>query len=355
MGHDGTMAHDRKFRFAAQLGKAADGTARGWAEQARRAEDLGYSALLMPDHFGDQLAPVPALAAAAAATTTLRVGALVFGNDYRHPCVLAKEAATLDVLSQGRFELSLGAGWMRTDYEQAGMAYDEPPVRVDRFEEAVLVIQGLLRTEGPFSFDGTHYRVSEHTLWPRPVQQPGPPLIIGGGGKRVLSFAARHADIVSINVNLAAGTGGAETAPNATPERTREKVAWVKEAAGERFDHLELNALIGFVMITDDAAGVAEAMAPHFGIGTKDALHIPLALLGTPEEMVEELEWRRAGVRHLLLVDRGRQLGGAGVRWCRRWRAPDDRPGARSAGLARRRKGARDPFLQMVRSCPTVA
>jgi probable F420-dependent oxidoreductase len=293
MGHDGGMAHDRKFRFAAQLSKGPDGTALSWTEQARRAEDLGYATLLMPDHFGDQLAPVPALAAVAAATTTLRMGSLVFGNDYRHPFVLAKEAATLDVLSEGRFELSLGAGWMKTDYEEAGMTYDSPRVRVERFEEAVQVLQGLLRTDGPFSFDGTYYQVHEHTLLPRPVQQPGPPLIIGGGGKRVLSFAARHADIVSINVNLREGTGGAETAPNASPERTRAKVAWVKEAAGERFDELELNALIGFVMITDDRSSIIEAMAPHFGISTDDALHIPLALLGTLDEMREELQWRR--------------------------------------------------------------
>jgi probable F420-dependent oxidoreductase len=288
------MPHDRKFRFAAQLSKGPEGTALSWAEQARRAEDLGYSTLLMPDHFGDQLAPVPALAAVAAATSTLRMGSLVFGNDYRHPVVLAKEAATLDVLSEGRFELSLGAGWMKTDYEQAGMVYDSPPVRVERFEEAVQVIQGLLRTDGPFSYDGAFYRVSEHTLYPRPVQQPGPPLIIGGGGKRVLSFAARHADIVSINVNLREGTGGPETAPNASPERTREKVTWVREAAGDRFGELELNALIGFVMITDDASGIADAMAPHFGISAEDALHIPLALLGTLDDMIEELQWRRA-------------------------------------------------------------
>jgi probable F420-dependent oxidoreductase len=291
---DDPMAHDHRFRFAAQLSTTPEGTARSWADQARRAEDLGYSALLMPDHFGDQLAPVPALAAVAAATGTLRMGSLVFGNDYRHPVVLAKEAATLDVLSEGRFELSLGAGWMRTDYEQAGITYDTPKVRVERFEEAVQVIQGLLRTDGPFSFDGAYYQITEHALLPRPVQRPGPPIIIGGGGKRVLSFAARHADIVSINVNLREGTGGPETAPNASPERTREKVGWVREAAGERFDDLELNALIGFVMITDEAAGMAEAMAPHFGISPHDALHIPLALLGTLDEMAEELEWRRA-------------------------------------------------------------
>jgi probable F420-dependent oxidoreductase len=293
MGHHVSMAHDRKFRFAAQLSRGPDATAHSWADQARRAEDLGYASLLMPDHFGDQLAPVPALAAVASATTTLRMGSLVFGNDYRHPVVLAKEAATLDVLSEGRFELSLGAGWMKTDYEEAGLTYDVPRLRVERFEEAVQVLQGLLRTDGPFSFEGTHYQIRQHTLLPRPVQHPGPPLIIGGGGKRVLSFAARHADIVSINVNLRQGTGGPETAPNASPERTREKVAWVKEAAGERFDELELNALVGFVMITDDSASIAEAMAPHFGISSGDALHIPLALLGTLDEMRDELLWRR--------------------------------------------------------------
>ena len=217
------MAHDRRFRFAAQLSKAPDGTAKGWAEQARKAEDLGYSALLMPDHFGDQLAPVPALAAVAAATTTLRMGSLVFCNDYRHPFVLAKEAATLDVLSEGRLELSLGAGWMRTDYDEAGLTYDRPAVRVDRFEEAVAVINGLLRTDGPFDFHGEHYEVRSHTLSPRPVQRPGPPLIIGGGGKRVLSFAAQHADIVSINANLREGTGGVETAADMTPDRTRRR------------------------------------------------------------------------------------------------------------------------------------
>jgi probable F420-dependent oxidoreductase len=287
------MAHDRKFRFAAQLSKSPDRTASGWAEQARKAEDLGYSTLFMPDHFGEQLAPVPALAAVAAATHTLRMGALVFGNDYRHPLVLAKEAATLDVLSDGRFEMSLGAGWMKTDYEQAGMVYDPPKVRVDRFEESVHVIQGLLRTDGPFSFDGSHYQVTEHHLLPRPVQEPGPPLIIGGGGRRILSFAARQADIVSINVNLREGTGGVETAPNATPERTHEKIAWVKEAAGPRFDDIELNALIGFIMITDDAQGIADAMAPSFDLDPKDALHIPLALIGTLDQMAEELEWRR--------------------------------------------------------------
>jgi probable F420-dependent oxidoreductase len=212
------MTHPRRFRFAAQLSKAPDGTARSWADQARKAEDLGYSTLLVPDHFGDQLAPVPALMAAADATTALRVGALVFDNDYRHPVVLAKEAATLDLLSGGRLELGLGAGWMRSDYAESGIAYDAPGLRVDRFAEAVAVIAGLLESDQPFSYSGTHYTVTEHSLLPRPVQRPRPPLILGGGGRRVLTIAGQWADIVSINVDLRAGTGGPETAPNASPD-----------------------------------------------------------------------------------------------------------------------------------------
>ncbi len=287
------MAHPRRFRFAAQLSTGPERSGRSWADQARKVEELGFSTLLMPDHFGDQLAPVPALMAAAAATRTLKVGALVFDNDYRHPLILAKEAATLDLLSDGRLELGLGAGWMKTDYEESGIAYDPPAVRVERFEEGVAVITGLLETDGPFSFSGTHYTVSGHAATPRPAQSPRPPIIIGGGGRRVLATAGRLAEIVSINVNLKAGTAGPESAANATPDATREKIGWVKEAAGARFDEIELNTLIGFVMVTDDRQSVVDAMAPALGIDPTDALHIPLALIGTLEQMAEELEWRR--------------------------------------------------------------
>jgi probable F420-dependent oxidoreductase len=288
------MSHTRKFRFAAQLTGGKGATAASWTAQARKAEDLGYSALHMPDHFGDQLAPSPALAAVAAATTTLRIGTLVFDNDYRHPLILAKEAATLDLLSEGRLELGLGAGWMRTDYDDSGIPYDPPAVRVDRFEEAVTIVKGLLGGEEPFSFAGDHYTITDHALTPRPVQRPCPPLIIGGGGHRVLSIAAREADIVSINVDLRSGAAGPEVAPNATPASTRQKLEWVRKAAGDRFDELELNTLIGFVMITPDRQGVIDSMAPAFGLDPADAGHVPLALIGTLDEMAEELEWRRA-------------------------------------------------------------
>lgn len=287
------MSSPRPFRFAAQLSRAPDGSARGWAEQARRAEELGYGTLLMPDHFGEQLAPMPALAAAAAATTSLRLGTLVCDNDYRHPLVLAKEAATLDLLSDGRLELGLGAGWMRSDYDQSGIAYDAPSVRVDRFAEAVDIVAGLLAAEGPFSFTGRHYTVTDHTPYPRPVQRPRPPIIIGGGGKRVLTLAARKADIVSINLDLRGGEANAEAARNGSPDATRQKVAWVRQAAGDRFPDLELNTLIGFAVVTDDAAAVADSLAPVFGVEPDDVSHIPLALIGTVEEMVEELRWRR--------------------------------------------------------------
>jgi probable F420-dependent oxidoreductase len=284
---------EHPFRFAAQLSVSPDGTAAGWAEQARKAEDLGYSTLLMPDHFDEQYAPIPALMAVANATSTLRIGALVHCNDYKHPVVFAKEAATLDLLSEGRLELGMGAGWMRSDYEHAGITYDKPSVRVDRFEEAVTVITGLLENDEPFSFDGEHYQIKDLHLQPRPVQQPRPPLTIGGGGKRVLGIAARNADVVSINVNLQGGAAVAEVVVDATPAQTKKKVQWVKDAAGDRFDDLELNCLIGFVLETDDKQAIVNAMAPAVNIGSDDALHMPLALVGTKEEMEEELYWRR--------------------------------------------------------------
>jgi alkanesulfonate monooxygenase SsuD/methylene tetrahydromethanopterin reductase-like flavin-dependent oxidoreductase (luciferase family) len=167
-------------------------------------------------------------------------------------------------------------------------------VRVERFAEGVEVVAGLLASDEEFSFSGRHYTVTGHTLLPRPIQRPRPPLILGGGGPRVLRIAARLADIVSVNVDLRAGLGGAEAAPNASPDATRQKVAWVKEAAGDRFDDIELNCLIGFAIITDDRQGIVDSMAPVFGIDPADALHVPLALIGTLDEMIEELQWRRA-------------------------------------------------------------
>src|ERR1700704_5088687 len=177
------MAKPRAFRFGAQISNTPPNQP-NWVITARKVEELGYSTLFVPDHFDDQLAPLPAMTAAAMATSTLRVGSLVFDNDYKHPLVLAKECATLDVVSGGRLELGLGAGWMTTDYEQSGIPLDPPGVRIDRFEEGLAIVKGLLESK-PFAFAGKHYTINNHTGTPRPVQSPVP-IVIGGGGKRVL-------------------------------------------------------------------------------------------------------------------------------------------------------------------------
>jgi probable F420-dependent oxidoreductase len=285
------VAHDRRFRFGVQAGRATSG--REWVEIARKAEDLGYSTLSMPDHFVNQeFAPVPALAAAAAATTTLRVGTLVFDNDYKHPVVLAKEAATLDLLSDGRLEFGLGAGWQRTDYDAAGMQYDDPGVRVDRFEEGLAVIKGLW-ADGPFSFEGKHYRISELDGFPKPVQRPGPPVLVGGGAKRVLGIAGREADIVGINPNLRAGEVNADTGKDAAEESYLRKVQWIRDGAGERFDDIELHVLVFVCIETDDRDGVFQAMAGGFGLTPEGAAEVPLAVVGTVDQMCETLASRR--------------------------------------------------------------
>jgi probable F420-dependent oxidoreductase len=294
------MAHPRKFRFGIQLHTATTGEE--WGAAARRAEELGYSTLFMPDHFGDQLAPVPALAAAAAATSDLRVGALVFDNDYKHPVVLAKEAATLDLLSNGRLELGIGAGWMNTDYEQSGIAQDPAGVRISRMEEGVAVMQGLF-ADGPFSFAGDHYTVTAMEGLPKPVQKPGPPLLIGGGARRVLSIAARQADIVGINPSIRSGAVDADAARSGSADETDQKLKWVQEAAGDRFDDLELNMLIFAAIVTDDRKGTIELMAPMFGLDPAAVAEYPHAWVGTVDQICDDLIERRErwGVSYLVV------------------------------------------------------
>src|SRR5712692_8347174 len=244
------MAEKRKFRFGAQVYKAP--TAAAWLDKARKIADLGYSSLLMPDHFHDTLGPLVALTAAALAAPTLRIGTLVLDNDFRHPADLAKELATLDLVTGGRLELGIGAGWMLTDYQQSGIPYDRPGVRIDRFEEGLAIMKGLLSDDGPVTFAGKHYTITAHEGTPKPVQKPHPPILIGGGGKRVLTIAGREADIVSINFDLRSGAIGPEVGPSGTAEATREKVGWVRDAAGDRFDDVELSLTIFVGMITDD-------------------------------------------------------------------------------------------------------
>jgi probable F420-dependent oxidoreductase len=280
------MAHPRKFRFGIQLHNAPSGEA--WRELARKAEDLGYSSLFLPDHFGDQLAPVPAMQAAADATTTLKVGALVFDNDYKHPVVLAKEMATMDVLSGGRVEFGLGAGWMNTDYEQSGIPQDRPGVRIERMTEGLEVIRGLW-ADGAYSFEGEHYTITGMDGLPKPVQKPGPPILIGGGGPKVLGIAGRYADIVGINPSIPSGTVDADAARDAASDRVDQKLQWLKDGAGDRFDDLELNALVFVVNITDDAASMREMVAGFFGVDQSLIADSPYVWIGSTGEIADHL------------------------------------------------------------------
>ena len=263
-----------------------------WSELARTCEDLGYSVLTVADHFDNQYAPVPAIMAAADATTTLRVGALVLCTDYTHPVVIAKQATTIDLLSDGRFELGLGAGWMTTDYTQAGIALDSAGTRIDRMGEALAVIHELW-SPGPCTFDGHHYQVHGLDGLPKPVQSPRPPVLVGGGGKRVLSLAAAQADIVGLNIDLRRGVIDAGSGPNATEDATAQKLSWVREAAGPRFGELELHVRVHLAIVTDDREGMAATLAPAFGLPPEEALRSPHALAGSVEQIVNDLVERR--------------------------------------------------------------
>ena len=284
------MIPHRPFRFGVQASTAPD--AASWVALARKVESLGYATLTMPDHFGDQLAPVPALMAAAAATTTLRVGALVWDNDYKHPVVLAKEMATMDVLSEGRLEIGLGAGWLATDYQQSGITYDSNKVRVDRFEEGLAVIKAAMSGE-PFSLSGQHYTITDYTGSPAPVQGPCPPILIGGGGKRVLTIAAREADIVGINGNLAAGMIGPEAIATMTAAAVDRKIEIVSAAAASRLGELELNIRVFMVRVTDDRQTAVKQIADFVQVDPSMVLESPFALIGTAAQIVEDLLRRR--------------------------------------------------------------
>jgi probable F420-dependent oxidoreductase len=230
--------------------------------------------------------------AAADATKTLRIGALVFDNDYKHPVVLAKELATMDLLSDGRTEIGLGAGWMISDYEQAGMTYDSPKVRIDRFIEGLAVIRGAL---GPdtFSFSGDHYTITQYNGLPKPVQQPLPPLLIGGGGPRVLGFAAREADIVGINGTLTSGVVGPEAISTMTAASVDEKVALVAKAGAHRLSEIELNIRTFFVKVTDDRASTINAISSMFSVPAELIDTSPFALIGSVDACIEQLLERR--------------------------------------------------------------
>jgi probable F420-dependent oxidoreductase len=285
----------RSFRFGTGIFGARSRAE--YLAHTRKVEDLGYAVFGIPDHFGDQFAPLTALMAAVDATRTLRLGTYVCANDFHHPVVLAKEAATLDLLSEGRLELGLGTGYAQFDYGASGIPLDPPGVRVSRLEEAVQIIKGLF-ADGPVTFSGTYYTITDLEGSPKPAQRPRPPLFIGGSGKRLLSLAAREADIVGLVMSTAIGQLDFSAVSSAA---TAQQVEWVRQAAGERFASLELNTLVFDVVITDERQSAAEQIAPNWGTTPKQLLDSVHFLIGTGDQIVETIQmWReRFGISYV--------------------------------------------------------
>jgi probable F420-dependent oxidoreductase len=262
-----------------------------WAESAQELEAMGYSTLFVPDHLHEGLGPITAMATAAMATTSLIVAPMVFASDFRHPAVLARELATIDLLSAGRLEVGLGAGYQVTDYTSTGVTMDPPGVRVDRLIEHVQVLRGLF-AGGPFTFHGDHYRIEALDGTPRPARPGGPPILVAGGGRRLLTFAATAADIVGVNVSLP--TSADREAPrDALASSIDEKFELIRAAAGERFDELEFHGWLSVVSVTDDPSRLAERLATAFGGTPAGALESPLVLVGSEAQILERLEERR--------------------------------------------------------------
>ena len=280
----------KPFRFGVKASSQPD--RKSWIDLAKRTEAAGFDVLTMPDHFTDQLAPVPALMSVADATTTLRVGALVWDNDYKHPVVLAKELATMDLLSEGRLELGIGAGWMISDYEQSGIPYERAGLRIERMIEGIDVMKGCF-AQGAFSYAGKHYTITDYDGSPKPVQAPCPPILIGGGGKRVLTYAAQVADIIGINATMSAGAVGPEAISTMTAEAVDAKVDIVRDAVGTRIDHVEMNIRAFLVNITEDAAGAISRLSAGMGVEESMVAETPFALMGPPSKLIEDLIARR--------------------------------------------------------------
>ena len=281
----------KPFRFGINMRDAKSRAE--WQDKARKVEALGYSVLLVPDHLAAMLATIPAVMSAADATTRLRVGTNVVNNDLRHPVLLAREAATMDLLTEGRLELGLGAGYMRVEYDQVGLRFDRGGIRVERLAESVPIIKGLL-SGAEVNFAGQHYRVTGHTIHPLPVQRPHPPIIIGGNGLRLLTLAASEADTVNL-------TGITFTRGGTSPDMSGWKIAGVderlrvvREAAGQRFSRLELSAQIQRVIVTEHRREAAAELHKNWQqLSVEEILEAPYVLIGTVDEMVEALHTRR--------------------------------------------------------------
>lgn len=275
----------RPIRFGTGGGRVAD-RARLVAA-ARRAEDIGYSTFSMADHFHMPFSPVIALAAVADATTTLRITQTVLAHDFRHPAVLAKDMATLDVMSDGRVEVGLGAGWMQSEYEQAGIRFDPAGIRIARLEEYLIVLKGLFG-DGPFSFAGDHFSIAALDGTPKPVQRPGPPILIGGGGEKLLAVAARQADIIQVMPRMTPPGQPIDPA-QFSAAAYRRKINHIKAVAGDRFPEIELGAQLLVAAVTNDVDTALSEFAATHGISTEGLQASPLVAVGSLNEVCDKL------------------------------------------------------------------
>jgi probable F420-dependent oxidoreductase len=280
----------RPFRFGVSVRRATN--RRDWQEKARRAEALGYASFLVPDHLVDILPPLVPLVSAAEATESLRVGTFVLNNDLRHPALVARDAAAIDLLSDGRFELGVGAGHMQVEYDEIGLRFDSGRVRVERLGESVAIIKKLLAGQ-QVTFAGTHYSLTRHRIHPRPVQTPRPPLLIGGNSRPLLTLAAREADIVSF-LGFSHRRGGRSFDLGAFSDAgTQERVMIVREAAGRRFPTLELNAVVQHVVVSASARRAAEKFVRDWRLSVEDALNSPYVLIGSTDAIAEAIAAKR--------------------------------------------------------------
>jgi probable F420-dependent oxidoreductase len=290
----------RPFRFIAPAPRLTGDPAR-WRAEVRRIEDLGFSTVSVGDHIsqGWVLEPVTAMTVAAEATSRLRVLSLALANDYRHPVLLHKALATLDVFSGGRVELGIGAGWMTSDYAAAGIPMDPPGTRIERLEESLRVLEALFGRD-PVDFTGRHYRIRDLDGLPKPVQRPRPPLLVGGGGRRMLSLAARVADVVGVHCALRTGVQDAAAVADLAADRILEKVRWVQEAAesaGRRLPDLELQFSVYHCQVSGTAAPDGAPRRSSFAALIAAAPDLladsPAVLVGDVEKCVDTLLERR--------------------------------------------------------------
>jgi probable F420-dependent oxidoreductase len=293
----------RAFRFGVQSYHAVD--AADWRRQVRRAEELGYSAFHLADHVigpGAALTPtnhpvqdvaaVPAMAVAAEVTSTIKIGCRVFCCDYRNPVMFAKELATIDMFSGGRLEIGLGAGWLQNEYDAMGVPFLPASRRIDRMEETITLLRASFG-DGELDVRGDHVHAVGFEAVPKPTQRPCPPIMIGGGSRRVLGIAGREADIVSVNFDNSAGRIGPEGVGSGTADGTAEKIEWIRLGAGSRFEDIELEIGAYFTVVTDQREATLERMAPMFGLTASAFGEHPHALVGSVESICEQLRERR--------------------------------------------------------------